>query len=149
MSNFHHQQQRQNKKRRLLHAGLILASLLGYLEWGEQRSAFFFQMEFDVFKNILLKPMDLLHPAIGMPLTGQLILLITVFQKVPSSILSWIGFGLLSPIFLFLLFIGIFSLKVEILLSAIPYWVIGSMFIKSWAFKHRPHHHQGPKSELL
>lgn len=140
---------RQHARRKWIHAGLVVTSLFGYLIWGQNQSSFLFSIEAKIVMNMMSHPEDLLHPAIGMPLTGQLALIFTLLQREPGPIFSWIGFGLLSTISLLVLGIGILEGAVEILLSVLPYWVFASLFIRTWAFRHKSHRHQGPKSDLL
>lgn len=145
----HHHYQGVVKRRKWIHAALLLTSFFGFLKWGGQQSAFFFEIEWKVISNLFEKPLDLLHPAIGMPLTGQLALFISLFQKEPGKALSWIGFGLLTPIFVMALIIGILGSEAEMLLAVLPYWVFANFFLRSWLMaKSRPAHH-GPKSDLL
>lgn len=68
-------------RQRLLNFCLILTSLFGYLQWGGGNSMFLFQAEGEVFIKLFTNPAEALHPLTILPMLGQIILLITIFQK--------------------------------------------------------------------
>ena len=68
---------------RLLHALLLLTSLFGYLEWGEDRRMFLFQVEWEVIARALEAPLAVLHPLVVLPLAGQLLLLVNLLRDRP------------------------------------------------------------------
>lgn len=68
-------------KAKILNLLLILTSLIGYLEWGKDASVFFFQAEAQILSKLFTDTQSVLHPLILLPLAGQLLLLITLFQK--------------------------------------------------------------------
>lgn len=138
-----------NHRRRWINGFLIVSSLVGYLRWGGTQNAFFFEIEAEIFANVFVKPLDLLHPVIGMPLTGQLLLLITLFQSRPNRVMSWLGFGLLSPLLFFVLIISIAAGELEMMLSVLPYLFFATLYVTAWVFKKEHHQHHGPKSDLL
>src|SRR5688572_23504700 len=92
--------------KKLLNAALILTSLIGYLEWGGGNHAFLAKVEYDLLFNNK-NPSDLVHPAVLIPLAGQLLLLITLFQNPPRKSLTIAGTICMGLIMLLLLFIGI------------------------------------------
>jgi hypothetical protein len=55
--------------------------LFGYLQWGGGNSMFLFQAEGEVFIKLFTNPAEALHPLTILPMLGQIILLITIFQK--------------------------------------------------------------------
>lgn len=116
-------------KRKLLNICLIVTSLLGYLEWGGGNSMFLFQGEIDILSKLFHDPLSVAHPFTLLPLLGQIILLVTFFQKNPSKILTFIGLGCLSVLLLFMFLIGVLSLNFKILLSTIPFIVTGIVVI--------------------
>ena len=116
-------------KRKLLNICLIVTSLLGYLEWGGGNSMFLFQGEIDILSKLFHDPLSVAHPFTLLPLLGQIILLVTFFQKNPSNILTFIGLGCLSVLLLFMFLIGVLSLNFKILLSTIPFIVTGIVVI--------------------
>lgn len=116
-------------KQKLLNICLIVTSLLGYLEWGGGNSMFLFQGEIDILSKLFHDPLSVAHPFTLLPLLGQIILLVTFFQKNPSKILTFIGLGCLSVLLLFMFLIGVLSLNFKILLSTIPFIVTGIVVI--------------------
>ena len=108
-------------KSKVLNFGIIFTSLLGYTEWGEDQSMFLFQGELEVLSKVFSSPESIIHPFIGLPLLGQLILVYTLFQKRPSKILSYLGIGLLGILLLMLLFIGVISKNIMIIGCTLPF----------------------------
>lgn len=102
---------------------LILTSLLGYLEWGDNHS-FLFQVEGELLSKIVSDPGSMLHPFVLLPLFGQLLLLIVLFQKEPKKAFIYIGMGGIGVLMFFLLFIGILVSNMKIFGSSLPYLVI-------------------------
>ena len=116
-------------KRRVLNGCLIITSLLGYLEWGGGNSIFLWQGEIDVLSRLVREPGSAAHPFTIAPLLGQLILVITLFQRKPSRVLTLIGLGCLSLLLVFMFIIGLISLNYKILLSTIPFIVAALLII--------------------
>lgn len=116
-------------KKKVLNACLILTSLMGYLEWGGDNKMFLFQGEFEVLAKLYQDPLAAAHPFTLLPLFGQLILLFTLFQKTPGKILTLVGLGCLSVLLVFMFLIGLISLNYKILLSTLPFLVMGILVI--------------------
>ncbi|MEZ5018422.1 MAG: hypothetical protein R2800_15285 [Flavipsychrobacter sp.] len=115
--------------KKAINIGLLLASLFGYMEWGNNYSNFVYEVEYGLFTSITDKSKSFLHPFILIPLLGQLLLLFTFFQKKPSKVLSIIGMVCLSVIMFFLFFIGFLGPNIKIMLFALPYVLISVLFI--------------------
>lgn len=132
-------------KRKLLNALLILTSLLGYLEWGNDRSAFLFQAEWEVLSRFLEDPLSVLHPLTVLPLFGQVVLLATLFQKEPGKALTLIGLGCIAILLVFICFIGLISLNSKIVLSTLPFIAVGVFVVRelrrkrNWRFREGAH----------
>jgi hypothetical protein len=109
---------------------LIATSLLGYLEWGGNNNSFLFAAELEIFHKLLDAPASNLHPFIILPLLGQIILLITLFQKMPNKKLTYLGIACLGLLLLFILVIGILSLNIKIIISTIPFVVTAVVAIR-------------------
>ncbi len=120
-------------KKKILNLGLIVTSLFGYLEWGKNSSIFLLIGEWEILKKIFTNPASVLHPFVVLPLIGQILLVVTLFQKEPGKKLTYIGFASIAILFLLMLFIGIISIKVKILVSTLPFLSIGVYTI----FEHR------------
>ena len=105
----------------------IFASLFGYLEWGGGNGAFLFQAELEVLGKLVSDPVSAAHPFTLLPLLGQVLLLVTVFQREPSRLLTYIGLGCLGLLLVFMFLIGALSLNFKILLSTVPF-IIAAVF---------------------
>lgn len=117
--------------KKLLNLCLIITSLFGYLEWGQGQQSFLFQTEYElIFGDKGLQ--NLLHPFVILPLGGQLLLLITLFQKTPSKALTYIGLGCLSLLLVFIAFIGVISFNFKILASTLPFIITGILVIMKY-----------------
>lgn len=111
-------------KMKILNLLLIISSLIGYLEWGGNNKSFLFQGEFEVLKNLFSSPHSAIHPFTIIPLLGQILLLITLFQKRPNTILTYLGITCLSLLLGFMFFIGIISLNYKIFISTLPFLLL-------------------------
>lgn len=111
-------------KVKVLSVLLILTSLLGYLEWGNDQHIFLLQAEGEILVKLWTEPKSVLHPFILLPLFGQILLAISALQKTPSRILMNLGIGSLSMLLGFMFFIGLMSLNLKILLSTIPFLLV-------------------------
>ena len=121
--------------KRFLNICLLLSFLIGYLEWGKGNHTFIFQAEFELFVKFKTNPISVLHPFTLMPFAGQVLLLITVFQRTPNRLMSLIGLGCLSIIMLFLFFIGAMGRNMNILISTLPFLLSGFFAIKYYRRK--------------
>ncbi len=110
-------------KKRILNGLAILTSLFGYLEWGGGNGAFLFQAELEVLGKLVSDPVSAAHPFTLLPLFGQVLLLITLFQREPSRLLTYIGLACLGLLLVFMFVIGLFSFNFKILLSTVPFMV--------------------------
>jgi len=77
-------------KAKILNALLLVTSLFGYLEWGGNNHLFLFQAEGEIFSKLISDPTSVIHPFILLPIIGQALLLITLFQKTPHKLISYI-----------------------------------------------------------
>ena len=117
-------------KTKLLNFLLLLTSLLGYLEWGGNHNAFLFQAEGEIISKLFTNPTAVIHPFTMLPLLAQIILCITLFQKEPSKILTYISIAGLGLLLVFMLLIGLLSLKYKIIISTIPFIVVAVLTIR-------------------
>lgn len=116
-------------KSKMLNICLLLTSLFGYLEWGKDNHLFLFQAQMQILSKLFSDPHSVIHPFILLPLTGQLILLISVFQKKPSRLLTFTGLSFLSLLLVFIFVIGLISFNIKILLSVLPFIITGTLVI--------------------
>ena len=119
-------------KTKLLNLGLVLSSLIGYLEWGQENSSFLFQAEYEVLLKLFTEPSAAMHPFTLIPLLGQLLLLLSVFQKTPNKYLSLGGFIAIALLFAMMLFVGILSMNVKIIVSTLPFFVLGVLVLLNY-----------------
>jgi hypothetical protein len=110
-------------KAKILNALLLVTSLFGYLEWGGNNHLFLFQAEGEIFSKLISDPTSVIHPFILLPIIGQALLLITLFQKTPQKLISYISIGSLGVLLAFMLIVGIMSLNLKIIVSTIPFLV--------------------------
>jgi hypothetical protein len=110
---------------------LIISSLFVYLSWGKESTAFLFQMEYEIITKLFTNPTSTLHPFTVIPMLGQLLLLITLLQKTPTTILLKTGIGCLLFLIGFVFIIGLLSLRVPIIVSTIPFITLAFFTLKS------------------
>ena len=127
-----------NLKSKLLNLLLILTSLIGYLEWGKDYKLFLFQVEAEIISKLFINPVSVIHPFTILPLTGQLVLLVTLFQKKPNKVLTFIGIGGLGVLLGLMFVIGLIALKFKILFSTIPFLVIAFLTIRYYSRLRKP-----------
>lgn len=118
---------------------LILTSFMGYLEWAKDNSSFLFEAEAEIFSKLFSDPVSVAHPFTLLPLVGQLILLLTLFQKEPTTWLTYVGMTGIGILLLFMFAIGLISLNYKIVLSTLPF--LGFAFL---AIRHHRKMRQTP-----
>jgi hypothetical protein len=108
-------------KEKFLNILLIISSLFGYLEWGTDNKSFLFEGEYEVLSKLFTDSESAVHPFTIIPLLGQILLLITLFQQKPNKILTYIGIACLGLLLGFMFFISIIVMKLKILISTLPF----------------------------
>lgn len=108
---------------------LIITSLLGYLEWGNNNHSFIFESEWEILAKLYSNPLSVAHPFVLIPLIGQMLLFITLFQKKTGKVLTITGISLIGILFIFLLIIGVLSINFKIIAFSLPFLVIASYTI--------------------
>lgn len=114
---------------------LIITSLFGYLEWGPNSHAFLFQAEGEILSKLFNDPTSVLHPLTILPMIGQAILFVTLLQKKPNKILTFISIGGLGILLAFMFVIGLLSLNYKIIFSTIPFLVVALLTIRHYRKK--------------
>lgn len=109
------------QQRRFLNCLVILSSLIGYLEWGGNNSAFLFEAETELILRSFSDPASVLHPLTILPMAGQTMLGITVFQHNPSYRLSYWGIAGLGLLITLISINGLISLSLKIFCSTLPF----------------------------
>ena len=113
-----------NRKRLLIHVGLVLTSLIGYLEWGTDQSMFLFQVEWDVIQKVFTEPLATLHPLIWLPLIGQVILLVAAFRPSMRPLWTWLGIWGVGILLYFMFVIGLLGGGWMTSLSVVPFMAL-------------------------
>ena len=116
-------------KEKILNLLLIISSLFGYLEWGKDNSSFLFQGEYELLKNMISNPKSAIHPFTLIPILGQILLFITLFKKTSNKKLTYLGISFIGLLLLFMFFIGVISVKYNILISTLPFIVLAVLTI--------------------
>lgn len=101
-----------------------MTSLMGYLEWGGGNHIYLFQGEAEIITKLFSNPTSVLHPFTVFPLISQLLLLITLFQKIPNRKLTYIGIIGLSLLLGFMFIIGLMTLNCKIIFSTVPFIIV-------------------------
>ncbi len=117
-------------KSKILNILLMVTSLFGYLEWSGNRHSFLFQVEGEFFLKLFSDPVSVIHPFTVLPLIGQILLIITLFQKRPGRLLTntaIVGLGILLGL---MQLIGIISFNLKIIFSTIPFIVVTLLTIR-------------------
>ena len=100
---------------------ILLTSLIGYLSWGNQQSAFLYEVEIDILSKAIENPFDILHPMILLPIFGQGVLIFVLFRKKLNKKWIYVGIGSIGILMFFILFIGLLTRNMKIIASAIPF----------------------------
>lgn len=116
-------------KSKIYNVLLLTTSLFGFLEWGAGNHRFLFQAEAEIFVKMMADPSNGLHPFIILPFAGQLLLLITLFQKNPNKKMSLIGMSCLGILLLLLFLIGCMGLNSRVISASIPYLAVSVLTI--------------------
>lgn len=119
-------------RQKILNALLIVTSLFGYLEWGGNNSSFLFKAEADVIAKLFSNPESAAHPFTLLPLAGQVLLLITLFQSKPNKGLTYSGIAGIGILLLMMFAIGLISLNFKILLSTLPFIITAILAIRNF-----------------
>ncbi len=108
---------------------LLISFFLCYLEWGNNKSAFIFNIVYTLFfENFSVG--NFFHPIILLSLISVITIIYSLFQKVNLRIEKTL-FILLTFLVLFFLFIGVISLRYKVVISTLPFLIlINFYFIK-------------------
>ncbi len=117
-------------KSKILNLLLIITSLFGYLEWSGNSHSFIFEAEVEMLIKLFTNPISTLHPFTMLPLLGQIILIVTLFQKKTNRTLTYIGIGSLGILLFFMFFIGLICINYKIIFSTIPFITLSIIAIK-------------------
>lgn len=122
----------QQLKQKMLNLALIITSLFGYLEWGQDNHSFLLQTEAVVLSKLFTDPASVLHPFVIFPMLGQIILIITLFQEKPSKILTYSSIAGLGLLLGLMFAIGLMGLNIKIIISTIPFLIFSILAIRNF-----------------
>ena len=105
------------------------------MEWGNKNSSFLYESELEVLKKLFTEPKAVAHPLIFIPLLGQVLLLVTLFQSVPGRYLTYAGILCLGCLLGLMAIIGLIDLNFRILLSTLPFLICSVLVIKEFRRK--------------
>ncbi|MEY8847581.1 hypothetical protein AB9K26_02130 [Psychroserpens sp. XS_ASV72] len=114
----------------------ILASLLGYMEWGQNNTAFVLEAEYQIIKGLFTDITSVIHPLTIIPLIGQLLLMFALFQKSPSKRLIYFGLIAIGILYIILLLVGLIAMRFTTILSTLPFFIILILLIRQLRQKH-------------
>lgn len=100
---------------------LWLSFFFCYLEWGEEQSAFVFEVAYQILFRQGNKANTFAHPLVLAPFVGQLFILVALILKRPDRRLVWAGIILMGLLVLFVTLAGLLSNNAKIVLSTLPF----------------------------
>ncbi|MCC6721464.1 MAG: hypothetical protein IT243_04625 [Bacteroidia bacterium] len=115
---------------KLILIGLLIASLLGYLEWSKFNNTFLFEAEYLIISKLFSNPVSVVHPLTIIPMVGQILLIISLFQKQPKAKLVFSAIASIGILYLLILFVGILSKNFKIVVSTTPFLILSFFAIK-------------------
>jgi hypothetical protein len=118
--------------RRLLSIGLFLTPLICYLEWGRGQTSFLFQVEYSLLFNSSSTLKTFFHPLVLLPMLGQLLVIIAIFQTSPGRRLIVSGQLLLSVLVLLVLTTGLLKFNWKIVASTLPFILVSVAFYRAF-----------------
>jgi len=108
---------------------LLVTSLTAYLQWGDDHHAFLFQMELEIFKEILSNPMVFFNPVVMIPILGQVLIIIAIILKKSNRYLTYTGIVVIGLLFTLIFYAGILSNYYWIPVSTLPFFTISFLTI--------------------
>jgi hypothetical protein len=115
---------------KILNTLLILSSLIGYLEWSGNNRLFIFEAEREIILKLFTDTNSVIHPLIIIPIGGQILLVLTLFQKKANKTMTYISIAMLGCLLYFMLFIGLMSLNYKIIISTLPFLFTSILIIR-------------------
>jgi hypothetical protein len=109
---------------------LLLSSFFGYLEWPPDNHGFIFQLEAEILQIAKTNASSVAHPFILLPFTGQVLLLISLFQSPPKRWLTLTGMLCIGLLMLLLFAIGMLTTHAGIVASTLPYLLISFFVVR-------------------
>jgi hypothetical protein len=115
---------------KILNTLLVLSSLIGYLEWSGNNHLFIVEAEREIILKLFTDTNSVIHPLIIIPIGGQILLVLTLFQKKANKIMTYLSIAMLGCLLYLMLFIGIFSFNYKIIISTLPFLFISIAIVR-------------------
>lgn len=115
---------------KILNTLLVLSSLIGYLEWSGNNHLFIVEAEREIILKLFTDTNSVIHPLIIIPIGGQILLVVTLFQKKANKIMTYLSIAMLGCLLYLMLFIGIFSFNYKIIISTLPFLFISIAIVR-------------------
>lgn len=93
---------------------------------------FLVQGEYEILTKLFTDPLSVLHPFVILPIAGQLVLAITLFQNKPNKVLTLSGLIGLGILLLFIFVVGIIGMNWKVAVSALPFLVTSFVAVKNY-----------------
>ena len=116
-------------KTKIINLAVLLTSLLGYLEWGTDQKMFLWQGEIDVLTKLFSDPLSVLHPFTLLPMLGQILLLITLFQTKPNRWLTFAGIICIGILLVLIFVVGLIGGNFKTVISTVPFLITAILAI--------------------
>lgn len=117
------------REQKLLLAGIFIAFLFCYMEWGGSNHGFIFQLELELMSDKSKGIESILHPFVLLPLAGQLLLIFSLFQPLTKKWIVLCAILALSVLVLMILFAGLLSLNVKMIASTLPFIILSVVYV--------------------
>ncbi|QNR24589.1 hypothetical protein [Croceimicrobium hydrocarbonivorans] len=130
-------------KARFYPFGVLLSSLIAYLEWGGGQSAFLFEMEVQLFSDLFHQPEHFAHPLILLPLFGQMVLVYLITKPQAKRIGPLVAIISIGILLVFVLLGALLSWNPLMLISVLPFILISLL----WMLKYPSLKAQSSQSE--
>lgn len=115
---------------KILNTLLVLSSLIGYLEWSGNNHLFIVEAEREIILKLFTDTNSVIHPLIIIPIGGQILLVLTLFQKKANKIMTYLSIAMLGCLLYFMLFIGLMSFNYKIIISTLPFLFISIAIVR-------------------
>lgn len=99
----------------------LLCSLIGYLEWGGEKSASPYRVDEDALVTMLRDPDVTWHAFTVLPAFGQLLLFVSVFLKNHRPWMLYIAIACIGLLFGMVLLIGVRGMNLIAIVSVLPF----------------------------
>ncbi|SHJ25622.1 hypothetical protein SAMN05444337_1644 [Flavobacterium haoranii] len=107
---------------------LLISFLFCFLEWGNNKAAFIFEIIYTIFIE-KLSVGNFFHPIIFLSFISILIILTSLFANINIK-LEKITVIFLTLLVLFFLLIGLLSIRYKIIISTLPFLYFSNLYFK-------------------